>query len=421
MRMAMVTGRFPVLSEPFILNQVTGALQRGWDVQVFALQGHPNATDKVHPDVARFGLAARTHYPPAPLDDRSARPEQLEQTLNGLAQTHPQAAAQLRDLAESHVTPPWKTILRGAALAAAGPFDVIHCQFGFFADQMLQLREAGIHNAAVLTTFRGGDISRYVREQGPEVYERTFADGDHFFANCGFFKDKALAIGAPSERMEVHGSGIDLTRFSFTERNAPDQGPIHVATTGRLVEKKGISYILDAMALLHQTGRNVHFNILGDGPLYEELAAQTKALYIENAVTFHGWLDQAEIIERLDKCHIFIAASVTAANGDQDAPVNTLKEAMAMGLPVIATQHGGIPELVEHGVSGFLVPERDGEAIAGAIERLIEHASDWPLMGQRGRKAVDAQFDMVKLNDRLSQVYHELAAARQNGGVRHAG
>lgn len=421
MRMAMVTGRFPVLSEPFILNQVTGALSRGWDVQVFALQGPPEATDKVHPDVARFGLDERTHYPPAPCEDKSARPDQIEETLKDLSKTHPQAAAKLRALADSDGATPWKTILRGAALAAAGPFDVIHCQFGFFADQMLQLREAGVHNAAVLTTFRGGDISRYVREQGPDVYTRTFADGDHFFANCGFFKDKALAIGAPAERMEVHGSGIDLSRFAFATRTAPIDGPIHIATTGRLVEKKGIAYIIDAVALLRLQDRPVHFNILGDGPLHEQLETQAKALGIANYVTFHGWMDQAEIIAQLNQCHLFIAASVTAANGDQDAPVNTLKEAMAMGLPVVATEHGGIPELVEDGVSGFLVPERDGEAIADAIAKLMDRADEWPQMGQRGREAVDAQFDMIKLNDRLSDVYHKLAAARQADGVRHAG
>lgn len=421
MRLAMVTGRFPVLSEPFILNQVTGALKRGWDVQVFALQGPPNATDKVHPDVAKYGIDARIHYPPAPPDNKSERPAMLKAALDQLAITHPQAAARLRALAAKSDTPPWKTILRGAAMAKAGPFDVIHCQFGFFTDQMIALRDAKVHDAAILTTFRGGDISRYVREQGPQVYDRTFAKGDHFFANCGFFRDKALAIGAPSERMEVHGSGIDLSRFQFAPRSAPKSGPVHLATTGRLVEKKGICDILNAVALLKKSGHDVHFNILGDGPLHNQLKDQVEQLKIKANVTFHGWLDQAEIIARLSTCHLFIAASVTAQNGDQDAPVNTLKEAMAMGLPVVATRHGGIPELVKDGVSGFLVPERDGGAIAIALAQLIERADDWPLMGQAGRHAVDAQFDMVKLNDRLSEVYHTLAAQRQSKEARYAG
>jgi colanic acid/amylovoran biosynthesis glycosyltransferase len=310
--------------------------------------------------------------------------------------------------------------LRGAALAAQGPFEVIHCQFGFFADQMLALRAAGVHDAAILTTFRGGDISRYVREQGPKVYDRTFAEGDHFFANCGFFRDKALAIGCPADRIEVHGSGIDLSRFAFAARHQPQQGPVEIATTGRLVEKKGISYILDAIATLRADGRNVRFNILGDGPLRGTLEAQAGELGISEHVVFHGWRNQAEIIDILNGCHLFVAASVTAANGDQDAPVNTLKEAMAMGLPVVATRHGGIPELVKDGVSGFLVPECDGAAIADALSRLLDKATAWPSMGAAGRAEVEAQFDMARLNDRLSEVYHDLARRRREQRLRHA-
>ncbi len=420
MRLAMITGRFPVLSEPFILNQVTGALTRGWDVQVFAPQGRPNATEKVHPDFDRFGLSQRTHYPPSPPEERVARPAAIRVALEELSKTHPDAAARLSVLSQASETPPWKTILRGAALAAQGPFDVIHCQFGFFAEQMLVLREASVHDAAVLTTFRGGDISRYVREQGPAVYDRTFAEGDHFFANCGFFRDKALAIGCPEDRIEVHGSGIDLSRFAFAERHEPQQGPVEIATTGRLVEKKGIAYILDAIAKLRATGRNVRFNILGDGPLRGTLEAQARQLGISEHVVFHGWRNQAEIIEVLNSCHLFVAASVTAANGDQDAPVNTLKEAMAMGLPVVATRHGGIPELVKDGVSGFLVPECDGSAIADAFSRLLYRSADWPTMGAAGRAEVEAQFDMARLNDRLSEVYHDLARCRREERLRHA-
>lgn len=420
MRLAMITGRFPVLSEPFILNQVTGALTRGWDVQVFALQGRPNATEKVHPDFDRFGLSQRTHYPPAPPEDRAARPAAIRVALEELSKTHPDAAARLSALSETSETPPWKTILRGAALAAQGPFDVIHCQFGFFADQMLALRAAGVHDAAVLTTFRGGDISRYVREQGPQVYDRTFAQGDHFFANCGFFRDKALAIGCPEDRIEVHGSGIDLSRFAFAARHQPEGGPVEIATTGRLVEKKGISYILDAIATLRAESRNVRFNILGDGPLRGALEAQAHELGISEHVVFHGWRNQAEIIEILKGCHLFVAASVTASNGDQDAPVNTLKEAMAMGLPVVATRHGGIPELVKDGKNGVLVPERNAGAIAGALIWLIHSAEDWPVLGAAGRDEVEAQFDMVRLNDRLSEVYHDLARRRREERLRHA-
>lgn len=417
MRIAYIVGRFPVLSEPFILNQVTGALARGCDVHVFAVQGRANATDKIHHDFHRFGLAARTHYPPLPPDDKSARPAAVKAALADLARVRPNEAAALRRMAETSERPPWKTLLRGAALAARGPFDVIHCQFGFFAEQMIALRDAGVHDAAIVTTFRGGDISRYVEEQGPAVYARTFAEGDHFLANCAYFRDKATAIGCPSDRIEIHGSGIDLDRFVFTPRQAPAHGPVHVATTGRLVEKKGISYLIEAIALLRDRGLDVHLDIIGDGPLRQNLIDLAIALNVDSDVSFHGWRDQGEIVSILKTCHLFVAASVTAENGDQDAPVNTLKEAMAMGLPVVATDHGGIPELVEDGISGFLVPERDGRAIADALSRLIACKQDWPALGRRGRAAVETQFDMRRLNDRLVDLY--AAVSRDRLSERH--
>jgi colanic acid/amylovoran biosynthesis glycosyltransferase len=101
----------------------------------------------------------------------------------------------------------------------------------------------------------------------------------------------------------------------------------------------------------------------------------------------------------------FLAPSVTAADGNQDAPVNTLKEAMAMGLPVISTYHGGIPELVEDGVSGFLVPERDAKAIAQKLDYLISHPEIWVQMGRSGRRQVEDKYDMEKLNDELVKIY----------------
>lgn len=420
MRVAFIVGRFPVLSEPFILNQVTGAVARGCDAHIFAVQGRPDATDKVHPDFRRFGLAERTHYPPAPPDDKAERPRAVGAAVADLAVTHPGPAAALRRMIDGSVTPPWKTILRGVALAQRGPFDVIHCQFGFFAERMIALRDAGVHDAAIVTTFRGGDISRYVDEQGPDVYANTFARGDYFLANCGFFRDRAVAIGCPGNRIEVHGSGIDLSRFALALRQAPAAGPVQIATTGRLVEKKGIAYVISAVADLWADGLDVHLHIIGDGPLRSVFAAQIADLGCGGAVTLHGWRNQTEIIDILGRCHLFVAASVTAENGDQDAPVNTLKEAMAMGLPVVATDHGGIPELVEDGVSGYLVPERDADAIGDALSRLIARPDRWPEMGRAGRRAVEAQFDMARLNDRLVLLYRTLAAVRRAGAYDHA-
>ena len=173
------------------------------------------------------------------------------------------------------------------------------------------------------------------------------------------------------------------------------------------MEKKGIEYAIRAVAKLTDVNQNIEYNIIGDGPLKEQFQKLIAELNVGHIVKLLGWKQQQEIVEILDNCHIFIAPSVTAADGNQDAPVNTLKEAMAMGLPVISTRHGGIPELVEDGISGFLVPERDAEAIAEKLSYLIAHPQ-WEQMGHAGRNRVENKYDMNKLNDELVAIYQQL-------------
>jgi len=112
-----------------------------------------------------------------------------------------------------------------------------------------------------------------------------------------------------------------------------------------------------------------------------------------------------EVVQVLAQSHILIAPSVTAADGDEEGIPNTLKEAMAMGLPVISTLHAGIPELVEDGVSGFLVPEHNVEALADRLMRLVDHPETWAAMGRAGRRQIEAEFDTDRLNDELLVLY----------------
>jgi colanic acid/amylovoran biosynthesis glycosyltransferase len=131
-------------------------------------------------------------------------------------------------------------------------------------------------------------------------------------------------------------------------------------------------------------------------------------LGIGKTVHLLGWKNQREIIEILDRSHIFIAPSITAKNGDRDAPINVLKEAMAMGLLVISTFHGGIPELVEDGVSGFLVPEYDVDAIAEKLNYIIEHPELWETIGKAGRDRVETCYNLDKLNNKLIHIYQQV-------------
>ncbi len=412
MKIAFLVWRFPVLSEAFILNQITGLLDRGHEVYIHALNGHPQGTDKVHPIVEEYGLLERTYYTPE-------RPENpFLCTLKGiwllLANLHKNSLSCLQFLNEAKygkTSEPWKRIYRAIAFLDAQPYDVIHCQFGTIGPAALMFRQGGFLQGKLVTIFRGIDISRHVQEQGENVYEQLFTEGDFFLANCEFFRRRAINLGCNPEKIVVHGSGLDCQKFTFQPRYFPVDNLVRIATTGRLVEKKGIEYAIGAVAQVAQVYSNLEFYIIGDGPLKTSLQNLIDELGLSSIVKLMGWKQQEEIIEILDSCHLFVAPSVTASDGNQDAPVNTLKEAMAMGLPVISTYHGGIPELVEDGVSGFLVPERDADAIAQKLLYFIEHPEIWKKFGEAGCAQVRKKYDMNGLNDDLVEIYQKLVSS----------
>lgn len=415
MKIAFIVDRFPVLSETFIINQITGLIERGHEVHIY---GKLTDDNKLHPDVLKYKLIERTRYLPDIPKNYLLR---FINTLYLFAKNFFKAPLILfRSLNI------FKYGRRAASLRlfySALPFlntpeyDIIHCQFGRqavckfgpYSYEGISLRDIGAIKGKLITTFRGYDISWYVHEYGEQVYDELFKKGDFFYTNCEFFRQRAIQLGCDENKIVVHGSGIDCSRFKFKSRYPDTSGLISIATTGRLIEKKGIEYAIRAVAKVVKVYPKIEFNIIGDGELKQHFIKIIQELNIVDKVHLKGWRNQKEIIDILDETHIFVAPSVTASDGNQDAPVNTLKEAMAMGLPVIATLHGGIPELVEDGISGFLVPERDDSAIAEKLIYLIEHPQIWQQLGFHGRKKVETEYDINKLNSELVEIYQQVS------------
>jgi colanic acid/amylovoran biosynthesis glycosyltransferase len=132
-------------------------------------------------------------------------------------------------------------------------------------------------------------------------------------------------------------------------------------------------------------------------------------LGIGERVRFLGWQSQEQVREALERADLLIAASVTAENADEEGIPNVLKEAMAVGVPVVSTRHGGIPELVEDGVSGVLVPERDPEALAAQLAELAAHPERRAELAAAGRVRVERDYDIERLNDRLVTLFAGLS------------
>jgi colanic acid/amylovoran biosynthesis glycosyltransferase len=207
----------------------------------------------------------------------------------------------------------------------------------------------------------------------------------------------------------VHRTGIDLTRWPWQSRPTRSGGPLRLLTIGRLVEKKGIGYVLEAMRRLGDAGVPAEYELAGEGPLRAPLEAECRRLGIGERVRFLGWQSQEQIREALERADLLVAASVTAGNADEEGIPNVLKEAMAVGVPVVSTRHGGIPELVEDGVSGMLVPERDPEALAAQLAELAAHPERRAELAAAGRVRVEQDYDIERLNDRLVTLFAGLS------------
>jgi colanic acid/amylovoran biosynthesis glycosyltransferase len=412
MRIAFIVSAFPTLSETFILNQITGLIDRGHEVDIFVrCRGRDS---QVHEDVFKYGLLRRTFYKPSIPDNKFKRllkglylfvfnfhrsPKLLIRSLNLFK--YGKKAANLYMLFD--VIP----------FLGRRPYDIIHCHFGPSGLLGVQMRDLGAIEGKLVTTFHGHDMSAYVRNQGNEVYNILFERGELFLPISERWKSRLIELGCDKNKISVHHMGIDCGKLSFSLTESGDDKQIRILTIARLVEKKGVEYGIRAVATLSKRYKNVGYNIVGDGPLQNCCDRLITDLKMGDIIHLLGWKSQEQVYSLIASSHIFLCPSLTSVNGDQEGIPVALMEAMAAGLPIISTWHSGIPELVQDGVSGFLVPERDIDALAERLTYLIDHPEVWPKMGRAGRIHVEANYDIKKLNDRLVQIYENLL--RKNG------
>ncbi len=408
MKIAMVTVQFPTLSETFILNQITGLIDRGHDVEIFSLFGSEvdvGGPQRLHPQIEKYRLLEKITHLKVP-ESRLTRIAQSLRLLLGRFFKGPGAILRSLNVARYGKESASLTLLfRTLLLLDKGPYDVIHCQFGPIGREVLELVRIGAFKGKLVSSFRGHDISSYLKKHGEDIYNDLFASGELFLPNCDFFKKRLVKLGCDENKIVVIRSGLDCKLFQNRGKKSISSGKKKIVTVGRFVEKKGIEYSLRAVADVVEHNKDIEYSLIGDGPLRSEFESLVQELGIGEFVNFLGAKNQKEIIEILENSDIFVAPSVTAKNGDQDAPVNVLKEAMALGLPVVSTLHGGIPELVEDGVSGYLVEERDAKALAEKLSYLIEHPELWEKMGQAGRTMVEKNYDLDQLIVDLEQAY----------------
>ena len=218
-------------------------------------------------------------------------------------------------------------------------------------------------------------------------------------------------LGCDEKKIEIQRTGIPLDEFPFRERSFPSRsggGEWRVLQAGRLIEKKGLPVTLRAFASFLRQYPNSTLAIAGEGPLLGPLQKLARELKIDNHVSFIGFISQEELRDIFYASHIFLHPSETGPDGNQEGIPNSMLEAMASGLPVFATQHGGIPEAIENGVSGVLVPERNADELACALLSAVEDPGFLSRIARRGAEIVGEKFDLRAQARRLEDVYLKL-------------
>jgi colanic acid/amylovoran biosynthesis glycosyltransferase len=206
----------------------------------------------------------------------------------------------------------------------------------------------------------------------------------------------------------VHRSGAEVKKTGLLPSHPKHTGKTKIATIARLVEKKGVEYGIQAVARIVARRGDVEYRIAGEGPLRERLQSLITQLNASEHVRLLGWQTQTEIAALLEESDILLVPSVTTQSGDEEGIPGVIMEAFARGLPVVGTDHAGIPEVVKDRESGLLVPERDVDALVGGLEHLINHPELRFAMGRKGRRFVEEQYDIENLNDRLVSIYQQL-------------
>ena len=409
MKVAFYVGQFPSLSETFILRQITGLLDAGVDVDVYAHRADP-VLREVPPEIERYGLAKRTTYWNIP----ASKVQRLRAAPQLFLKSGRRPGAALRALnpirfgkSASSLT----LLYQSAALAdkpAAQAYDLLHCHFGPLGIEGVNLRGTGALAGRTLTTFHGYDANAYVRRTSRDVYRTLFARGDAFTANTRYTADSVIALGCPPEKIAILPVGLNLCDFDFHERTAPADGRFKFLSVGRLVEKKGFEFSLRAFAKIAAKHPNAEYTILGGGEQgHRHFSRVIDELNLGGRAKLLGPKSADEVRRFYRESHAFVLACVTGNNGDMEGQGLVLQEAQATGLPILTTWHNGLPEGVVPGKSAFLVPERDVAALAERMDFLIEHPALWPGMAAAGRQHAQ-RYDNGKLIDRLLKIYEQV-------------
>ena len=402
-RIAFVLKGYPRLSETFIAQEILSLEQRGLDIDIVSLR-HPtdHAVHPVHEEIE-----APVNYLPEYLYQEPGRVLRGWRRARRMPGYRRARATWLRDLKRDFTPNRVRRFGQALVLAAELPPDIgrIHAHF--------------LHTPASVARYaaRIRELPWSVSAHAKDIWTLPEWEAREKLADCGWLTtctrynvEHLQSLADDPAKVHLNYHGIDLRRFPLpVGYGSPADGsdpaePVRLLSVGRAVEKKGYAGLLAALARLPG---DLHWRLVhvGGGPLLERLQKQAADLGLGGRIEWLGPRPQEEVLEQYRFADLFVLNSQVDANGDRDGLPNVLLEAQSQGLPVLATEISGIPELVRDGRNGLLVPQRDHGRLAAALERLIRAPGLRCRLGRNGLRRIHARFDKERNIDALRALF----------------
>ncbi|WP_299976316.1 glycosyltransferase family 4 protein [uncultured Pseudoteredinibacter sp.] len=284
--------------------------------------------------------------------------------------------------------------------------DLIHAHWiipqGF--SMLIYKKLTGSSKLPWVLSSHGGDLYSFSKSIFQRLKLNICNSANHIAVVSSAMKDDLCELGIKQNRISINPMGVDLSN-TFVAGKPTSERPKELIFVGRLVEKKGVEYLLEALAILKKEGLSPQLTVIGDGPLKNQLISNVRSLDLENQVTFLGALKNDSIPKHLNQHKIAVIPSVKAENGDQEGLGLTNIEALGCGCSVVASDLQAIRDAVQNEVTGLLVPQRSPEKLARAIKRLYNSPELCEKLAENGRIDVKNRFNWPQIAKSHAELY----------------
>ena len=398
LKVGYVVKRYPRFSETFVVSEILAHEAAGQEVEIFALR----PVQETHFQEA----IARVRAPVTRIPDRSRTPATLWAQLAQAEAVFPGATA--RALATGGSADDVSQALAIALEVRARGVGHLHAHFGTLATTVARIA-AAIARIGYSFTAHAKDIYYdYGKDTG---LTEKMRDADDVVTVSDYNRAHLRqAFPGAADKIALIYNGLDLDRFSF---HTPAQDAGEILAVGRLVEKKGFHVLIEALLILAERGLTPRCRIVGQGEEVAHLAAQIEGTGLSETVTLEGPRPQDAVIAAMRRSALLACPCVVGRDGNRDGLPTVLLEAMALGLPVVASDVTGIPELVRDGETGLVAPAGDPLALADALERALADAALRNRLAAAGRALVEREFDIHRNAATLREIFAASIAARE--------